>query len=231
LISLSETTLFDIYIIMKLVYPLKGKSFEVTSKQGKRWGREHKGVDLSAESGTRILSVLDGIVEKSGDFNDGYGGQILVKHPTDKGNFYSRYAHLRKWYVKPGERVKAGERIGESGGDKSDPHAGRSTGPHLHFEFLGEGLKPLNAEQFLKDGVDATGVVVAAGTAAAALSSDPNSKTSEPNIVDKIMSGVAKVMAPIGAATSIKGASTPKKESIDNKSLVEEIDRIKQLIK
>jgi hypothetical protein len=45
------------------------------------------------------------------------------------------------------------------------------------------------------------------------------------------MSGVAKVMAPIGAATSIKGASTPKKESIDNKSLVEEIDRIKQLIK
>lgn len=230
--------MFDIYYIMKLVYPLQGKSLEVTSKKGLRWGREHKGVDLSAESGTRVLSVLDGIVEKSGDFNDGYGGQILIKHPTDKGNFYSRYAHLRKWYVKPGERVTAGERIGESGGDNSDPHKGRSTGPHLHFEFLGEGLKPLNPEEYLKGGL-----------VAAALSSDSKSTRSddddddeadkkkkkdddsELNIVDKIMSNVAKVMTPVGAATAIKGASTPKNESTDEQPLIEEIKRIKQLLK
>lgn len=216
---------------MKLVYPLQGKNLEITSKKGLRWGREHKGVDLSAESGTRVLSVLDGIVERSGDFNDGYGGQILIKHPTDKGNFYSRYAHLRKWYVKPGERVRAGERIGESGGDDSDPHKGRSTGAHLHFEFLGEGLKPLNPEEFLKGGL------VAGGTLSAASSSDSNSsnkeidKISKDNIVDKIMSNVAKVMTPIGAATSLKGASTPKNESLHKESLVEEIRRIKQLIK
>lgn len=215
---------------MNLVYPLQGKKLEVTSKHGQRWGRQHKGVDLAAESGTRVLSVLDGIVEKSGDFNDGYGGQILVKHSTPEGNFYSRYAHLRKWYVRPGERVRSGERIGESGGDDSDPHKGRSTGPHLHFEFLGEGLKPLNPEQYLKGGA------IAAGTALASLSnsdkeSSSDSSSSSPNLVDKIMSGVAKVMTPIGAATSLKGASTPKKESIDDRPLMEEISRIKQLIK
>jgi hypothetical protein len=216
---------------MNLVYPLQGKKLEITSGHGMRWGRQHKGVDLASESGTRVVSVLDGIVEKSGDFNDGYGGQILIKHPTEKGNFYSRYAHLRKWYVRPGERVRAGERIGESGGDKSDPHKGRSTGPHLHFEFLDGGLKPLNPEAFLK------GVGLAAATAAvvASDSSDYKSNTStsteDSNIVDKIMRNVAKVMTPIGAATAIKGASTPKKESIENKPLLEEIDRIKQLIK
>jgi murein DD-endopeptidase MepM/ murein hydrolase activator NlpD len=213
---------------MKLVYPLQGKSLNITSNQGRRWGREHKGVDLSADSGTRVLSVLDGIVEKSGDFNDGYGGQVLIKHPTKEKNYYSRYAHLRKWYVKPGETVNAGEKIGESGGAESDAHRGRSTGPHLHFEFLGEGLKPLNAETFL------------AGAGAAVISSDgdedQNNKKVEKtktqsNLVDKIMYNVAKVMAPIGAATAIKGASTPTKESIEDKPLSEEISRIKQLLK
>jgi hypothetical protein len=49
-------------------------------------------------------------------------------------------------------------------------------------------------------------------------------------MVDKIMKGVAKVMTPLGVATSLKGASTPKKESIINKNLIEEIQRIKQLL-
>jgi len=217
---------------MKLVYPLQGKSLEITSGHGMRWGRQHKGADLAADSGTRVLSVLDGIVEKSGDFNDGYGGQVLIKHPTSDGNFYSRYAHLRKWYVKPGERVSAGERIGESGGAKSDPHSGRSTGPHLHFEFLGEGLKPLNPESYLKGGV------VGAATAVAASDSDKSSfdtnrfdpSLDRENMVDKVMKNVAKVMTPLGVATSLKGASTPKKESITNKNLIEEIQRIKQLL-
>jgi murein DD-endopeptidase MepM/ murein hydrolase activator NlpD len=216
---------------MQLTYPLQGKSLDITSNQGKRWGREHKGVDLSADSGTRVLSVLDGIVEKSGDFNDGYGGQVLIKHPTKEKNYYSRYAHLRKWYVKPGERVNAGEKIGESGGGESDAHKGRSTGPHLHFEFLGEGLRPLNAEAFL-----AGGAVGAAAVASSDGDEDQNNKkvektNTQPNIVDKIMYNVAKVMAPIGAATAIKGASTPKKESVEDKSLLEEISRIKELLR
>lgn len=218
---------------MNLVYPLQGKSYKSTSDFGKRWGRQHKGVDLQAESGTRVVSVLDGKVEKSGDFNDGFGGQLLIRHDTPEGIFYSRYAHLRKTYKRTGETVKAGEKIGESGGGENDANKGRSTGPHLHFEFLGEGLKALDPEQFLKGGA-----VVAAGLAAGTKGSedskgdtDTSRSVDSPNIVDKIMKGVARVMTPIGAITSIKGASTPKNESITNKPLLEEIDRIKELLK
>lgn len=218
---------------MTLEYPLQGKTYKSTSDFGKRWGRQHKGVDLQAESGTRVVSVLDGKVEKSGDFNDGYGGQILIRHDTPEGIFYSRYAHLRKMYKRTGETVRAGERLGESGGGENDANKGRSTGPHLHFEFLGEGLKALDPEQFLKGSA-----VVAAGLAAgSSKSKDADDDSSMPkspdssNIVDKIMRGVARVMTPIGALTSIKGASTPKNESITDKVLLEEIDRIKELLK
>lgn len=218
---------------MTLEYPLQGKTYKSTSDFGKRWGRQHKGVDLQADSGTRVVSVLDGKVEKSGDFNDGYGGQILIRHDTPEGIFYSRYAHLRKMYKRTGETVRAGERLGESGGGENDANKGRSTGPHLHFEFLGEGLKALDPEQFLKGSA-----VVAAGLAAGSSKSkdgdDDSSMPESPNssnIVDKIMRGVARVMTPIGALTSIKGASTPKNESITDKVLLEEIDRIKELLK
>lgn len=218
---------------MTLEYPLQGKTYKSTSDFGKRWGRQHKGVDLQAESGTRVVSVLDGKVEKSGDFNDGYGGQILIRHDTPEGIFYSRYAHLRKMYKRTGETIRAGERLGESGGGENDANKGRSTGPHLHFEFLGEGLKALDPEQFLKGSA-----VVAAGLAAGSSKSkdgdDDSSMPKSPNssnIVDKIMRGVARVMTPIGALTSLKGASTPKNESITDKVLLEEIDRIKELLK
>lgn len=218
---------------MTLEYPLQGKTYKSTSDFGKRWGRQHKGVDLQAESGTRVVSVLDGKVEKSGDFNDGYGGQILIRHDTPEGIFYSRYAHLRKMYKRTGETVRAGERLGESGGGENDANKGRSTGPHLHFEFLGEGLKALDPEQFLKGSA-----VVAAGLGSgSSKSKDGDDDSSMPkssdssNIVDKIMRGVARVMTPIGALTSIKGASTPKNESITDKVLLEEIDRIKELLK
>lgn len=219
---------------MTLEYPLQGKTYKSTSDFGKRWGRQHKGVDLQAESGTRVVSVLDGKVEKSGDFNDGYGGQILIRHDTPEGIFYSKYAHLRKIYKRTGETVRAGERLGESGGGENDANKGRSTGPHLHFEFLGEGFKALDPEQFLKGSA-----VVTAGLAAGSSKSkdkDKNKKEdddspSSPNIVDKIMKGVARVMTPIGAFTSLKGASTPKNKSITDKVLSEEIDRIKELLK
>lgn len=222
---------------MTLEYPLQGKTYKSTSDFGKRWGRQHKGVDLQAESGTRVVSVLDGKVEKSGDFNDGYGGQILIRHDTPEGIFYSRYAHLRKIYKRTGETVRAGEKIGESGGGENDDNKGRSTGPHLHFEFLGEGLKALDPEKFLKGSA-----VVAAGLAAGLSKSEQEDEDEDeetkkrkdsgsPNIVDKIMKGVARVMTPIGAFTSIKGASTPKNESITDKVLLEEIDRIKELLK
>jgi hypothetical protein len=208
---------------MKISSPIGDETIEITSEYGPRWNRQHKGVDLKAKPGTRVTSVLPGIVEKSGNFNDGYGGQVLIKHNTDSGVFYSRYAHLRKNYVKKGEEVKAGQKIGESGGEKNDPNAGRSTGPHLHFEFMKEGMTPIDPSPYLTGAVAAGAVVSALSTPST--DSTETSSTSGENFVDKVMRNVAKVAAPVGLITGLKGLST-KKESIE-----EEISRIKQLLK
>jgi murein DD-endopeptidase MepM/ murein hydrolase activator NlpD len=217
---------------MKISSPLGNESVEITSEFGPRWGRQHKGVDISAKPGTRVTSVLPGKVVKSGNFNDGYGGQVLIKHQTPEGIFYSRYAHLKKMYVKENETVNAGEKIGESGGEQGDPNAGRSTGPHLHFEFMGEGMTPLDPAPYLTS-------LVSAGQVLSTSSSDNNKETSakptsflrdldQKNLVDKTLSAVSKV-APLTVLAGLKGAST-KKESNENKKLLEELDRIKQLI-
>ena len=221
---------------MKIQYPLLGKSYEGLGKNqswGQRWGRKHKGVDLSADSGTRVVSVLDGKVIKAGNFNDNYGGQVLIQHDTPEGTYYSRYAHLRKWYVRPNQKVSQGEKIGESGGEKGDPNAGRSTGPHLHFEFLDKGQNDLDPAPFL----------AGAGAAAALATTSDDEETDEVtpkagtsgkvkpqkttgNIVAKIV-GTA---APFAALSAVPGLTLPESEE-EKQNLVEEIERIKQLLK
>jgi len=63
----------------------------------------------------------------------------------DHGNgVRSRYAHLNKVEVKPGEQLERGQIIGRVGS------TGRSTGPHLHYEVLVQG-KPVNPQEFLRE--------------------------------------------------------------------------------
>lgn len=226
---------------MNISYPLQGKSFEKTSDFGPRWGRQHKGIDLAAEPGTRVITVADGEVVKAGNFNDGFGGQVLIKHVTEDGKiFYTRYAHLNKWYVRENEKISKGEKIGESGGEKGHPNAGRSEGPHLHFELLDGGLIAKDPEPYLK------GAAIGA-LATAALSNDSedegkNKDEKKPtyttgkygelqkdgnNLVDKIMKSALKVITPAAAVTSLKGLSEPKEK---DEKLNEEISRIKQLL-
>jgi hypothetical protein len=219
---------------MKISSPLGNKSVEITSKFGPRWGRQHKGVDIKADVGTRVTSVLPGKVVKSGNFNDGYGGQVLIIHNTPEGIFYSRYAHLRKVYVKQGETVNAGEKIGESGGEKGDPNSGKSTGPHLHFEFMGEGQTHIDPTPYLTGAVAASELLGTSKSDSSDSSSIANKTTigrdlDQPNIVDKTMATISK-LAPITVLAGLKGAST-KKESVQNTKLIEEVDRIKQLLK
>ena len=76
------------------------------------------------------------------EFHPQYGNLIEIDHGND---FSSRYAHLSKIGVKPGQIVKRGQVIGASG------NTGRSTGPHLHFEVRFKGVAQ-NPARFLQPG-------------------------------------------------------------------------------
>lgn len=85
----------------------------------------HRGVDFAVPVGTPVLAVGDGEVMVAK--HDGAAGNyIAIRHGRQ---YTTRYMHLRKILVKPGQTIKRGDRIGLSG------NTGRSTGPHLHFEM------------------------------------------------------------------------------------------------
>ena len=99
----------------------------------------HKGVDMSTDYGVPVYATGDGVIEKvdKGRRRRGYGQQIVINH---KFGYKTRYAHLQKMFVKPGEKVQRGQLIGEVGS------TGASTGPHLHYEviYLGRNVNPVN---------------------------------------------------------------------------------------
>lgn len=87
-------------------------------------GAMHSGIDFRGAMGSPIYAAADGRVTFAG-VKSGYGNTIEVTH----GNgILTRYAHLSRIDVKPGQTVGAGATIGGLGS------TGRSTGPHLHFE-------------------------------------------------------------------------------------------------
>ena len=107
--------------------PIKdGKITTPFGKKGKMWSSgAHTGVDFSVPSGTDILAVADGKVANA-NWGKAYGVQIVQKIAGE--DTWVIYAHLSKSLVKPGDEVKKGQHIGESG------NTGNSSGPHLHFE-------------------------------------------------------------------------------------------------
>lgn len=98
--------------------------------------RPHNGIDIGTLQGTPIASAAEGKVVLAGEVS-GYGGFIEIDH----GNgLKTAYAHMSKIDVKVGQRVKKGEQIGLSGGEPNTPGAGTSTGAHLHFEVIKNGV-------------------------------------------------------------------------------------------
>lgn len=88
--------------------------------------RPHLGIDLAAPKGTAILSAQNGFVVYRGRDFHGFGKMVLI----DGGNGWATlYAHLDKFYVEEGQRIRQGEMIGAMG------RTGRATGVHLHFEI------------------------------------------------------------------------------------------------
>ncbi len=91
----------------------------------------HRGIDIAARTGTPIRAADGGYVVFAGRDTWGYGNQVVIDH----GNgFKTRYAHLQTIGVKSGDTVKKDQKIGTMG------NTGRSTGPHLHFEIIKNGV-------------------------------------------------------------------------------------------
>lgn len=99
----------------------------------------HKGLDLGCDVGNVVFATGDAVVVSvdSRASRVGYGRQILLDHGF---GYKTRYAHLNKVLVKPGDKVVRGQVIGESG------RSGGVTGPHLHYEVLraGQPVNPIN---------------------------------------------------------------------------------------
>ena len=95
----------------------------------------HAGVDLAARIGTAILASSAGRVRHAG-WRGGYGLLVEVEHA---GGLTTRYAHLSRIAVVPGQAIAKGTLIGLVGS------TGQSTGPHLHYEvrLRGEAVNPL----------------------------------------------------------------------------------------
>lgn len=98
----------------------------------------HRGVDFAMPQGTPVLAVGDGevmIAKRSG----AAGYFVAIRHGR---TYTTRYMHLKKLLVKPGQKVKRGDRIALSG------NTGRSTGPHLHYEMWinKQAVNPLTAK-------------------------------------------------------------------------------------
>ena len=101
----------------------------------------HTGLDYPAEPGTPIFAAAGGVVVVQ-EFNAPYGNMIEIDHGND---LITRYAHASRVFVKRGDLIRVGQKIAEVGS------TGRSTGPHLHFEVLVQGI-PQDPMKFLAAG-------------------------------------------------------------------------------
>lgn len=99
----------------------------------------HRAIDYAADIGTPIKTVGAGTVVFAGWDARGYGNRVSVRHNE---TYTTNYAHMSKIAVKRGQKVEQGEIIGYVGS------TGFSTGPHLHFEMVKNGVKinPLHEE-------------------------------------------------------------------------------------
>lgn len=118
---------------IKFVIPVKGtvsSSFGAREEIFEGIGTFHTGVDIAAYKGIEVISSTEGIVTVA-TYNKYNGNYIEITN----GKIITKYCHMDKLLVKEGKKVKLGEKIGLVGS------TGLSTGPHLHFEILYDGIK------------------------------------------------------------------------------------------
>lgn len=101
----------------------------------------HEGVDFMAEAGTPFYASAGGVVVYAA-LHPQYGNMVEIDHGND---IVTRYAHASRLFVKVGQVVRRGDKLGEVGS------TGRSTGNHLHFEVRYKGMAQ-NPVRFLQAG-------------------------------------------------------------------------------
>ncbi len=137
LMTLMESRLFD-QKIKKLMVPTQQPVVGSTLGSAFGWRIDpvnghsalHTGLDFPATQGTPIVAAAGGIVVTQ-EYHAAYGNMVEIDHGND---LITRYAHASKVAVKKGDLVKRGQKIAEVGS------TGRSTGSHLHFEVLVQGV-------------------------------------------------------------------------------------------
>lgn len=125
---------------LQLVWPASGT---VTARFGERRGsRRHAGVDIGMLRTLRLRSVAAGTVVETGYAAgyEGYGNVVVLDLP---GPYTALYAHLSSVRVRPGQRVRKGQRLGLAG------CTGSCSGTHLHFEVERRGV-PVDPLRFLR---------------------------------------------------------------------------------
>ena len=148
LMTVLESRLFDQHIRKHMVpteTPVPGGI--ATSPFGFRidpiTGRSalHAGLDFPADTGADIVAAAGGVVVTQ-EYHPEFGNMVEVDHGNQ---LVTRYAHASKVLVKQGDLVRRGQKIAKVGS------TGRSTGPHLHFEVLVQGV-PQDPQKFLAAG-------------------------------------------------------------------------------
>jgi murein DD-endopeptidase MepM/ murein hydrolase activator NlpD len=130
---------------MPAIMPISNKSLNRTASG---WGYRfhpiykinqfHYGMDFTASIGTNIYATGDGVIKDVQSIGGGYGKWIMIDHGF---GYQTLYAHMSKFNVKKGEKVKRGHVIGYVG------NSGTSTGPHVHYEVHKNG-KPVNPQYY-----------------------------------------------------------------------------------
>ena len=149
--SISYDTLFamarnksDMLAHIPAIFPLKETEIKyISSFFGHRPDpiykvtKFHTGIDFSAQMGTEVYATGDGVVSDVEKGYWGYGNMVIIDHGF---GYTTRYAHLQKTAVRKGQRVKRGQLIGYVG------NTGKTTGVHLHYEVLKNGVQidPIN---------------------------------------------------------------------------------------
>jgi murein DD-endopeptidase MepM/ murein hydrolase activator NlpD len=128
MMDMDSSVTSSVHAFLKFLKPIQNAF--VSSPYGFRWGRPHQGIDLAAPVGTPIQAAEGGRVVYS-SWKQGYGNFVAVDHGH---GMETHYAHCSKILVHVGQHVSKGQLIAKVG------NTGNSTGPHLHFEVVANGI-------------------------------------------------------------------------------------------